>query len=110
MKFEPNLISPYFYWTVSILTSGIPLSAAPDLTVPGCVGPSTVLPFVLGRLLLSGLFCSIVNTGVAVVELMSSGMARVAVDGVMFVLALYDDEGSEGPVEISFSIAVICLP
>lgn len=54
------------------------------------MGPSAVLAFVLGRLLLSGLFCPIVNIGVAALELISIGGVCTAVDD-MFMLALYEE-------------------
>lgn len=64
----PNRISPRPPYTLSIITSGV---GVPSLFVPvGLIShpPSTKLGVVLGIPLLCGLFCSVVNCGVGVVE------------------------------------------
>lgn len=86
-------------------TSGQDFSLMSRIVLPEVlsVGSSIVLTFVLGRLLLWGLFCPLVSIGVAALELISIGIVCVVDTGADVLYGC-------GPVKISFSIATICLP
>lgn len=84
-------------------TSGqVLLSRAGDLPATS-VESSIVLTFVLGRLLLCGLFCPFVSMGVGALESISMGIVGATAE----VGELYDWGARSW---ITFSIATICFP